>query len=78
MIKFRITEEDENHDSFRIASIQAPEGMTQDQAEEIIATAWGEFQESKPNASSDFGAWLDEHHGFVEVEDDFVPFAVGD
>ncbi len=78
MIKFRITEEDVNHDSFHVASVHAPEGMTQEQAEEIMATAWGEFQESKPDASSDFGAWLVERHGFVEVEDDFVPFVVGD
>ncbi len=78
MIKFRISDEDENHDSFHIASVQAPEGMAQEQAEEIIATAWSDFQESNRNASSFFGAWLVKHHGFVEAEDYFLPFVVGD
>ena len=77
MIKFRITEEDENRDSFHVASVQSPEGMTQEQAEKIMATAWDEFQATHPDTDSEFGEWLVENHGFVEIECDFVDFTVG-
>ena len=77
-IKFRLTEEDDNGDGFFIGAVQAPVGMPQDEAEGILTAAWWDFQATKPDASSKFGAWLVEHHGFTEIEDNFVHFVVGD
>ena len=75
-VKFRLHEKDGTHDRYYIGPVEAPEGMTQKQAEYILGEARFEFQETNPEAMVEGRGWRS--ITFVEFEDDSIDFTVGD
>lgn len=75
MAKFRFIRDYDDHDPVVLG--QAETDMGDEQAEQLVQMAWGDFQDSRPDSDSQFIDWLVEKHGFRKVDDDFTDVIIG-
>jgi len=66
---YSITEHDPDEGPIYLGAVTDPLHRPTEQVEAIIDSAWPDFQETKPDADSEFIPYLVEHYGFTEADE---------